>query len=144
MRWVLLALEIYGLFWLLAIGVSFGTLQHEIHGRSVRLRLGLLADVHVPMSSITRVTRDVRRTERSLGLEVEDETATLVANGKTNLVMELESPVRVRRLLGMSKPVRIVHFHADEPAAFMAALRSMGAAPTGQPLETVAAAPSGT
>lgn len=143
-RWVLLALEIYGLFWLLAIGVSFGTLQHEIHGRSVRLRLGLLADVHVPMSSITRVTRDVRRTERSLGLEVEDETATLVANGKTNLVMELESPVRIRRLFGLSEPVRVVRFHVDEPAAFMAALRSLGALPTGEPLTTVAAAPSPT
>lgn len=143
-RWVLLALEIYGLLWLLAIGVSFGTLRHEIHGRSIRLRLGLLADIHVPMSSITRVTSDVRRTERSLGLEVEDETATLAVNGKTNLVMEVASTVRVRQLFGLSEPVRVVRFYVDEPAAFMAALGSMGAAPTSEPLETVATALSQT
>jgi hypothetical protein len=141
-RWVLLALEIYGLLWLLAIGVSFGTLRHQIDGRSVRLRLGLLADIHLSRSTITRVTSDVRRTERSLGLEVEDETATLAVNGKTNLVMEVASPVRVRRLFGLSEPVRVIRFHADEPAAFMAALGSAGVVATSEPLETVATAPS--
>ena len=128
-RWIILALEIYGLLWLLAIGVSFGTLRHQVSGEMVRLRLGLLADVLVPRRIIDGVVQEVHRTERNLGPDFDGDTATLQVNGKTNLVLGLTEPVRVRRLFGWTGPVRHIRFHADDPAAFIAALGSVGAGP---------------
>lgn len=61
LRWTLLFLSVYAIFWILGFHASLAALPHRLESGGVRLRYGLFAEVLVPYAGISGVERAARR-----------------------------------------------------------------------------------
>lgn len=127
LRWVVLVLAVYSLVWMFGLYASLVVLPHRLEADGLRLRYGLLNWAFIPFEIIEQV-HQVRRTTPGgrEGLRISDSvpaTAYLGIGGRTDITIELCQPVRFWSLSGLSRPVRIIHFAADQPDRLVAALR---------------------
>jgi hypothetical protein len=124
LRVVVDVLSVYGLIWM--VGVLAGTYVHPhlIASDGLRVRNGFTLDVAVPWEAVAAVRRQLRpvsggRTvhiDRSGGRAV----ASIAALGQTTVDVVLRRPVTVPAH-GGAEPVDEIRFHADDPAALVAA-----------------------
>ncbi|MEV2208708.1 hypothetical protein AB0E16_25160 [Streptomyces sp. NPDC047970] len=139
---VALVLDVYGVLFLVALHASCVTRPHVVGAdRSLRLRYGALFDLRIPAEAIAGARIERRFPEGRLVHAREDGGLELIVGGQTTVAVELSRPVSyLRPLGGRSEAVGSVRFHADDPAAVVAALRPSGppvgpgagvAAPTG-------------
>ncbi len=127
LKYLVLAVELYGLVWLAAIGVSFGFLRHHVSPTEVRLRQGLLADIRIPVSSrVASRLEPMMSANARTNIAIDADTAELPVEGRTHVIFELSEPVRIHRLFGFSPPVTRIRFAVDDPKSFLAALPSTG------------------
>lgn len=139
-RWVVLVVEVYGLVWIAAIGISFGSLRHTVSPTQIRLRQGLLADVRVRRDTVRDLRREHTRTvDGRTSIAIDGGMGTISMEGRTDLILELFEPVRIRRLFGFSPPVDTIRFAVDDPDAFLAAIAVPSIEPVGHELELVTA-----
>ena len=121
LRWSLLAVEVYGTFWILGFYASLSALPHRIEEAGVRLRYGAFARVFVPYTEIESVGRAVLRAPGGgdgLRTSSEEETAYFAITGKTNLTLGLKAPQTIEGLFRSVGPVGRIHLWADEPKLF--------------------------
>ena len=121
LRWSLLAVEVYGTFWILGFYASLSALPHRIEEAGVRLRYGAFARVFVPYTEIESVGRAVLRAPGGgdgLRAAPEEEAAYFAITGKTNLTLGLKAPQTIEGLFRSVGPVGRIHLWADEPKLF--------------------------
>lgn len=126
LRWVLLVLSVYSVFWLLGLYASRITLPHRLEEDGLRLHQGLFAEAFVPYAGVEGVERKRRKSPRGgdgLQSSPDGDTAYLAINGKVDLTLALGNPVTVRGFLRDTGPVGTIHVAADEPERMLRELR---------------------
>lgn len=126
LRWALLFLSVYAVFWMLGFHASLVALPHRLEGGGVRLRYGLFAEAFVPYAEISGVERAARAAPKpGDGLRVApDEGAVYLAiNGKTDLTVRLREPRPMRGLFEDTEPTDEIHLAADYPEGFLRNLK---------------------
>ncbi len=121
LRWLLIAVEVYGTFWLLGFYASLSALPHRLEETGVRLRYGAFAEVLVLYAEIEKVGRAVLRAPGGgdgLRAAPEEEAAYFAITGKTNLTLGLKAPQTIEGVFRSVGPVGRIHLWADEPKLF--------------------------
>ena len=125
LRWVLLAVEVYGTLWFLGFYASLQALPHRLEKSGVRLRYGAFAEVLVPYQEIEAIKRYVRRVPGGgdgLRSVPEENAAYLAITGKTALAVKLKTPQTVEGVFQSVGPFGTIRFSADDPGALAGAL----------------------
>jgi hypothetical protein len=126
LKWALLALGVYAIFWLLGLYASLVALPHRLERTGLRLRQGVFAEGFVPYGEI----EDVERTSRmaptfgdGLSHVTEEDALYLTTGGKTDVALRMRAPRSVRGFLKETEPASRIHLAADEPDRFVRELR---------------------
>jgi hypothetical protein len=130
LRWTVLALEVYGAFWLLGYYASLRVLPHQLEADGLRLRYGALAEAWVPYHALQHIELE-RRAPRAGGegaLRTHnpdgEPVGWLVVGGRTDLTLTLDAPATLTRVLGRPIVARQLHVAADDAPELQAALRA--------------------
>ncbi|MGY1689291.1 hypothetical protein [Geodermatophilus sp. SYSU D01105] len=119
-RWVLLAVSVYALVWVLGFGLSLRQHPHVVRDGELVLRFGHLRSVAVPLAGLAAVRRSVETGHRRTVVRDGDRLVVSVM-GDTNVELRLDPPVHVP---GQDDPVARVALYADDPAAAVRELRT--------------------
>lgn len=114
--WVLSVLTLFSMVWLVRWVTSWKRLPHELHADRLRLHMGSLRHVDVPLDGIAGLRADV-----SADLLKAPGTRNLVPIAHPNRVIELRAPMADRR------GTRRIAVRFDDATAFDAALRERSA-----------------
>ncbi len=126
LRWVLLALSVYSVLWLLGLYASRISLPHRLEEGGLRLRHGLFAEAFVPYEEVKGVEKGRRKSPKDgdgLQSSPDGDAAYLAINGSVDLALTLRSPLTVRGFFRDAGPVRSIHAAADEPERMIRELR---------------------
>ena len=126
MRWALLALSIYSVFWLFGLYASRVALPHRLEEEGLSLRQGLFAEAFVPYAEVKGAERKRRKSPRDgdgLQRSPDGDAAYLAINGRVDLALTLRNPLTVRGFLKDIGPVGVIHVAADEPERMLRELR---------------------
>jgi hypothetical protein len=117
--WILTAISLYTLLWLIGDVHAVRLRPIRVEDGLLRLRLGLRWDATIPLAAIAAVEApgEDRDTDARGDLKA-------VLLGAPNCRIRLREPVRAVGLYGITRSVRIIDLHVDDPAGFEAALRS--------------------
>jgi hypothetical protein len=128
LRYILLALGVWGLLWMLGLLASLRVHPHVVSDTGLRLRSGAQLDLHIPWHQI----RDIRQLRSSSGQKLRVERSMsgglLSLQKTTNLEATLCDPLSIRFLDGHSEMVDTIRFYADAPTSLLAsvALKTTG------------------
>lgn len=128
-RWVLLALSVYGLVWVIGLAFSLRQHPHVLRGDELLLRFGHFRTTHVPLAHLLGARRDVRSGHKH-NVEIHDDTLSLSVAGETAVELEF-SPAAEVEVRGRSERVTRVRFFADDPRAAVRLLEQHSATPRG-------------
>jgi hypothetical protein len=126
-RWVLLAVSLYALLWVLGSGLSLFQHPHLLRDDELVLRFGHLRSVAVPLAGLVAVRRSVRSGHEKV-LRRDGDRLVLSVMGDTDVELRFDPPVRVA---GQDEPVIRVAFWVDDPQAVVRLLRDR-AVPAGR------------
>ncbi|NJC71913.1 hypothetical protein HC031_19650 [Planosporangium thailandense] len=121
-RWVLLALGIYGLLWVVSFVASLSVYPHTIGPRVLRLRFGPFTDLAVPTEKIATAVENTTGTHRKT-VETDDETLSVSLMGTSTVLVDLAEPHEVDLGRRGRHTVRRLRFDADDPADAVRLLR---------------------
>ena len=122
--WILTALGVYSLLFLIAHGRALVRKPHVITDSHLHVRNGLLWAVDIPLDRITAVQRG-----EAVGRDRGD-TLNAVTLGSVNLTVTLDGKVDCTGIYGISKRCGTVRFHTDDPEALEAGLPCTKTTPT--------------
>lgn len=125
-KWVLLFLGIWAIFWVLGLYASLATHPHRMEETGLRLRYGLFAEGFIPYVEIgdtARASREAPRFGEGLSHIPEEDAFYLVAGGKTDLTLRLKNPRSVRGFFSESTPASLFHLSIDDPESFLLEVR---------------------
>ncbi|MCY7397865.1 MAG: hypothetical protein LH466_03370 [Sphingomonas bacterium] len=114
--WLLTIVSTASIIWLVRFITSFKRCPHTIDADHLRLRMGSLRTIDVPLMQVAQVRR-----QWESGAETNRDTANLVPIAYPNRLIDIHPPINGRR-----GPLRAIAIRLDEPAAFDAALSSRG------------------
>jgi hypothetical protein len=126
-RWVLLAVSLYALVWVLGSGLSLFQHPHLLRDDELVLRFGHLRSVAVPLAGLVAVRRSVE-SEHGKVLVRDGDRLVLSVMGDTDVELRFDPPVHVA---GQGEPVARVAFWVDDPQAVVRLLRDR-AVPAGR------------
>ncbi|WNV76142.1 hypothetical protein [Geodermatophilus sp. DSM 44513] len=126
-RWVLLAVSVYALLWVLGTGASLFQHPHLLRGDELVLRSGHLHAIAVPLTGLVGVRRSVGSEHARTVLRDGDRLVVSVM-GDTNVEVRLDPPVPVP---GQAAPVARVAFWVDDPRAAVRLLRDRAVSTAG-------------
>jgi hypothetical protein len=126
-RWVLLALSVYGLLWVIGLACSLRQHPHVLRGDELLLRFGHFRTTHVPLARLLVARRQVRNGHKH-NVEIDDGTLSLSVAGETAVELEF-SPAAEIEVRGRSEHVTRVRFFADDPRAAVRLLQQRAATP---------------
>lgn len=118
-RWVLLAVSLYALVWVLGSGLSLFQHPHLLRDDGLVLRSGHLHSIAVPLVGLVAVRRSVE-SEHARTVVRDGDRLVLSVMGDSNVELRLDPPVRVA---GQGEPVARVSFWVDDPQAVVRLLR---------------------
>ncbi|MFD0267378.1 hypothetical protein ACFVGY_12390 [Streptomyces sp. NPDC127106] len=122
---VVLVIDVYGVLLMLALHAACVTRPHVVSADgSLRVRYGALFDLRVPADAIASVRVDRRYPEGRLVRLGEDGVLDLIVGSQTTVTVELARPLPFVRPLGAWGEACGLRFHADDPAALVAAVRA--------------------
>ncbi|MFI6283361.1 hypothetical protein ACIBCM_01170 [Streptomyces sp. NPDC051018] len=120
---ITLYVSLYGLVLMVGLQAACVTRPHVVGADgSLRLRYGALFDLRIPARAIERVRIDRRFPEGKLVQPRDDGSLELIVGGQTTLAVDLAEPLVYVRPLGRRGTAHTIRFHADDPAALLAAL----------------------
>lgn len=128
LRWVLLVVCIYALFWIFGLYASMVTLPHRLESNGIRLHYGMLAGGVIPYENIVSCEenrhtapkgRDGLCFTRSKG------EAYLSVGGKTDITLQLTTPLSLHGFFKPSEAVKTIHVAVDSPREFVRQIQLM-------------------
>ncbi|MGY1705933.1 hypothetical protein ACI79C_15310 [Geodermatophilus sp. SYSU D00697] len=119
-RWVLLAVSVYALMWMVGFSLSLRQHPHVVRDGELVVRFGHFRSVVVPLAGLAAVRRSVETGHRRTVVREGDRLVVSVM-GDTNVEVRCEPPVQVP---GQDGPVARVALYADDPAAAVRELRA--------------------
>ncbi|MPY45165.1 hypothetical protein FNH04_36280 [Streptomyces phyllanthi] len=123
-----LVVDLYTILIVAGLHAASVTRPHVLTATTLRLRRFATVDLRVPLTGIASVHRELRTTHEKREGELD-----LVVGSQTTIALELAEPVEYLTFFGRRRAVRLVRFHADEPDALVAELRSVGGPVTATP-----------
>jgi len=129
-RWIVLALSVWGLAWMLGYLASQHVHPHLVDATTLRVRQWSVVDVPLPLDAVASVQVRRRSPSGSRGLQVDDADAaagavvSVVVAGQTNVDVLLSRPTVLELPRGAQTVARVSLF-ADDPAALVDRLRAM-------------------
>ncbi|WP_043615203.1 hypothetical protein [Nonomuraea candida] len=119
LRWVLLGLSIYLVFYALGLWTLYTTYRHLVGMDQLRVRHGATIDIALPLERLSDAAREDHIARAGQVVEEEDAFAVSMF-GRTNVSVTFDEPVRVEPFGREPVEVRRVWFFADEPDACVA------------------------
>jgi len=116
LAWILSVLTLLSIVWLVRFITSFKRCPNVIDTDKLRLRMGSLRTIEVPLAHVVEV-----RSHWPSGAEKKPGTANLVPIAFPNRLIGLHPPITGRR-----GPISTVAIRVDDPEAFDAALVARG------------------
>ncbi|MEE6262927.1 hypothetical protein [Plantactinospora sonchi] len=133
-RYLVLALGVYGLIWMLGLFAMLQLHPHVLDDTGIRVRNGISLDLTIPWDGVAAVHKRYRSLPSGKGVQVErDDSGPIVNLGvgsQTSVDVVLREPVRLALPKGPSEPTDRVRIYADDPDAFVASARRHITAPT--------------
>ncbi len=126
--WLRVALGIgsaYSLCWLAGFYASLQVLPHHMGEEQLRLRFGAFAEGRVPYGQIAGIVPERRNTPGGRdGLQAPStgSIAYLGTGGRTDLTLQLRTPLALHGLRGETVPVRTICLAVDDAATMAGAL----------------------
>lgn len=118
-RWIVLALGVWGLLWMVGLFASMKIHPHVVGDTGIRVRLSAGIDFTVPWENIETVSKSYRSLPSNRSVQVEevgDRTVlNIVVGGQTSVDVRLRRPARVALPNGPTEPVDEVRLYADDP-----------------------------
>lgn len=122
-RWIVLALSVWGLVWMFGMLASLKVHPHLVTPEAVHVRNGHTIDVVIPHSQIAGISTSVRSTETSRTIQTDGSALQVAMSGQVNVHLRLVGPVPVQVPCGRYV-VDGVSLWADDARALAAAVRS--------------------
>ncbi|MGY2127722.1 hypothetical protein [Blastococcus sp. SYSU DS0617] len=120
----LLVVGIWGLLWMFGLLAAMVTRPHAVGPEGIRVRYATDVDVALPWNTIDAVVRRTRtREDKAPRLAPGADALELWMQDRTNVDVELDQPLQVRLPEG-TETVRRISLFADDPTAFLAAVRA--------------------
>jgi hypothetical protein len=111
-------LHAYALLWLWGWALGPRAWPHAVHGGTLVVRAGALHRVRIPLGAVRLVTVEGRAQRGDRQVRVDGTTALLPARNRTDLVLELNTPVRFERPLAEPAAVTRVELASDDAESF--------------------------
>jgi hypothetical protein len=124
LRWLLLALSVYGLLWVVGLACSLRQHPHVLRDGELLLRFAHLRTTRVPLAGLVTARRDVRTGHRH-NVERLGVTLSLSVAGETSVELVFDPPVEVE-VRGHAERHARVRFFADDPRAAVRVLGERG------------------
>lgn len=125
-RFVVLLLSLWTVLWMVGLLATVRVHPHLLDDDGLRLRQGATTDIRIPWEAIATVTarRGRIKTRERLSIEQSDDGPILnvPAMKQTRVEIALHQPTSVKLPGGVEEVTR-VRLHADDPNAFIAAVR---------------------
>ena len=119
----LLVVSVWGVAWMLGMLAAMVTRPHAVGPEGIRARYTTDVDVAVPWEDIDAVVRRLHvREDKAPRLAPGGDTLHLWMQDRTNVDVDLDRPLLVRPPEG-AQHVRRISLFADDPTAFLAAVR---------------------
>lgn len=122
LAWGLTAASVGTLAWLVADYVAMGRGAVRVDADAVRMVIGRRVDATVERQSIESVVRPGWKDIPESGTPAAADYLNLTKPAEPNVLVTLVAPKRVRLPGGISRRVRRLGLHLDEPDGFVAAL----------------------
>jgi hypothetical protein len=126
-RWIVLALGVWGLLWMIGLFASMKVHPHVVGAAGLRVRSAASLDVTVPWREVESVAKAYRSLPSGKSVQVEREGGHTVLNivmaGQTSVDLQLRGPVVFDLPKGPSEPVDVVRIYADDPDGLVRAAR---------------------
>ncbi|MEV5434494.1 hypothetical protein AB0K80_00435 [Streptomyces sp. NPDC052682] len=112
-----LLLDVYGVVLVAGLHAASVVRPHVLYGDALRVRRAVHLDVRVPLERIASVRQELRTTQERADGELD-----VPVGSQTSVTLELSEPVTHVSFFGRRREVRVVRFHADDPAGLVRAL----------------------
>jgi hypothetical protein len=122
LRMSLLVMGLWGVFLALGLLAAVTVHPHVAGPAELRIRSGRRVDVRLPRSAVTAV-RATARIRDGRSVQVHDGVLALPVGNRTTVEITLDPPVEATLPGYGTVPLRAVHLHADDAAAFARAAR---------------------
>ncbi|MGW0712375.1 hypothetical protein ACWD4G_41655 [Streptomyces sp. NPDC002643] len=113
-----LVVDIYTAVIIIGLHAASVTRPHVLTGTTLRLRRYVALDVHVPLTAIASVHRELRTTHKKRDGELDLDIAS-----QTNVTLELAESVEYVTFFGRPRTVRTIRLNADEPDRLVSLIR---------------------
>ncbi|MFI5492407.1 hypothetical protein [Actinoplanes sp. NPDC051859] len=128
-RWIMLAISIWGLLWMLGLLASLKLNPHVVGNAGIRVRNGAGPDFVLPWHDVASVSKGYRTMPSSKGVQFEDDQGRrvlhIVVGAQTSVDVRLRQPLTLTLPTGESEPVEEVRLYADDPDAFVRKARGL-------------------
>jgi hypothetical protein len=121
--WVLAAVHLYALCWILGILASLSTLPHEVNERFIVVRDSIFGDYRLPLNQVSRAKVATTHNTGRSGVVIDPHTnAGKLCHGEGTVSIEFNDPAEMA-----GKFPRQLAISVDKPAAFVATVRAFQA-----------------
>ena len=118
-RWIVLALSVWGLLWMIGFIASMKVHPHVVGAEGLRVRMSAWVDLTVPWEDIETVRKGYRSLPSGKSVQVEEEGERRVLNvvvaSQTSVDVRLRRPLSFDLAKGPTGPVDEVRLYADDP-----------------------------
>jgi hypothetical protein len=126
-RWIVLALGVWGLLWMIGLFASLKIHPHVVGSAGLRVRMGASLDLTVPWSEVDTVRKAYRTLPSSKSVQLEQDGDRTVLNlptgSQTSVDVHLRRPLSFALPKGPSEPADELRLYADDPDGFVRACR---------------------
>ena len=126
-RWIMLALSVWGLLWMVGLFASLKINPHVVGSAGIRIRMGASFDLTVPWDDVDTVGQAYRTLPSSKSVQIEPDGDRTVLNlptgSQTAVDIRLRRPVSFALPKGPSEPAHELRLYADDPDGFVRACR---------------------
>jgi hypothetical protein len=121
--WVLAAVHLYALCWILGILASLSALPHEVNERFIVVRDSIFGEYRLPLNQVSRAWVETTHNTGRSGVVVDPDTNVgRLCHGEGTVTIEFDHPVQ---MAGSS--ARQLAISVDTPAAFVATVQAIQA-----------------
>ncbi|MGZ8178814.1 hypothetical protein ACXVUM_12875 [Williamsia sp. SKLECPSW1] len=117
--WLLAALHLYALAWIVGIAASLRTMPHHVGRSAITLRDSIFDEYPVPVAAISGVRTAVATNTGRSGLRIDASGNDMLCHGDGTVSLTLRDETTIR-----GNRVRQLTVSADRPADFVAACRT--------------------